>query len=367
MSRGFLLLTVAPVAIAMLGCAGAPGSARAQDGEQESPPEQVCAVDLRHAGAMKDIVSNVLLQNEKRPEAEVRAFLKDAEKRYATGEDLMRAAALHFSIDETTMAVEVESLRHINCSHGRNAGQQGGDEDGRRGVASLELSAFARDVAIHVILHELGHALVREFDLPILGNEEVMADAFATHFLTAHMPDQALDVLMARTTSLMIEARETPRDQWPVRGEHESDARRAFQIAAWAIAADPAKYSALERVVGMTEDDVRDATDYGTELHRSWRRILAPLMMPAGQRSGEGRVIVEDGSITAGSASELIPTLESVIARFDWHSQVTISFVAGDGGANWSRGRRTITVSSQYLRRFVDQGRIAASNESPAP
>ena len=86
--------------------------------------------------------------------------------------------------------------------------------------------------------------MVREFDLPILSNEEAMADAFATHYLTMHMPDRALDVLMARTTSLMIEAGELPRDQWPISGEHESDARRAFQIAAWAIAADPAKYAA---------------------------------------------------------------------------------------------------------------------------
>jgi hypothetical protein len=224
---------------------------------------------------------------------------------------------------------------------------------------------FARDVAIHVILHELGHALVREFDLPVLSNEETMADAFATHYLTMHMPDRALDVLMARTTSLMIEAGEVPRDRWPVAGEHESDARRAFQIAAWAIAADPVKYSALAGVVGMTEDDARKARDYGSEVHRSWRRMLAPLFMPAGRRSEEVRVIVAEGSITEASAAELVPLLEGVIAGFDWHSRVSISFVSGEGGAAWSRSGRTITVNSQYLRRFVDQGRIAETSETP--
>src|SRR5690606_8945846 len=106
--------------------------------------------------------------------------------------------------------------------------------------------------------------------------------------------------------------------------------------------------------------------DYGSEVHRSWRRMLAPLMMPAGQRSKEGRVIVEEGSITKGSAAELAPALESIMTSFDWHSQVTISFVAGDGGASWSRGRRTITVNSQYLRRFVDQGRIAELSTMPS-
>jgi hypothetical protein len=45
------------------------------------------------------------------------------------------------------------------------------------------------------MVHELGHALIREFDLPILGNEETMADAFATHYLTTHLPDRAVDAI----------------------------------------------------------------------------------------------------------------------------------------------------------------------------
>lgn len=242
------VLTVASV---LIGSAAASGRADAQEGGKAAPVEQACTVDLGRAGMMKDVVSNVLLLGAKRPEAEVREFLKDAEKRYATGQDLMGAAAKHFGIDEATMAAEVERFRHINCSHGPKVVSAEKEEGGGERAAAVELSAFARDVAMHVVLHELGHALVREFDLPILSNEEAMADAFATHYLTAYMPDRALDVLMARATSLMIEAREVPRDQWPVSGEHESDARRAFQIAALAIAADPAKYAPLATVVGM--------------------------------------------------------------------------------------------------------------------
>jgi hypothetical protein len=363
MNRARVLLNVVSAASVLMGYASASGRAHAQDDTGAVPSEQGCAVDLRLPGMMKDIVSNVLLQSAKRPEAEVREFLKDAEKKYATGPELLSAAARRFGMDETTMAAEVERFRHINCSHGPNGGEQPGAQGGG---AALELSAFARDVAVHVVLHEIGHALVREFDLPILSNEEAMADAFATHYLTMHMPDRALEVLTARTTSLMIEAREVPRDQWPVRGEHENDARRAFQIAALAIAADPVKYAALASVVGMTGDDVRKAKDYGSEVHRSWRRMLTPLLMPAGQRTSEARVVVEDGSISKGCAAELTPVLEAVLTSFDWHSQVSIRFVAGDGGAAWNRGRRTITVNSQYLRRFVDQGKIAEASRAPS-
>jgi hypothetical protein len=216
-------------------------------------------------------------------------------------------------------------------------------------------------VILHVVLHELGHALVREFDLPVLGNEETMADAFATHFLTTHLPDRAADVLRARTASLTIEAREVPRDQWTVRGEHDNDARRAFQIAALAVAADAAKYDSVAKGVGMTEDDIRKAKDYGAEIHRSWRRILAPLWMPHGERSRETRIVCDaaNGSFAQLGSSGLLAELESIVTRFDWHSQVTIRFAEGGGSTGWSRSQRTVTVFGDYVRRFVEQGKVA--------
>jgi hypothetical protein len=280
----------------------------------------------------------------KRAEADVSAFLTNAETKYASGQDLLRAAAAHFAIDEARLTAEVERFRHCNCHHD-----------------AVEVSAFARDVTLHVVLHELGHALIREFDLPVLGNEETMADAFATHFLTTHLPDRAADVLRARTTSLMIEAREVPREQWTVRGEHDNDARRAFQIAALAVAADAARYEAVAKVVGMSEPEIQRAKDYGAEIHRSWRRMLAPLWMPQGVRSNEARVVcdLENASVGKAGLAGLVAELEPIVTRFDWHSQVTVRFAAGDGGAAWSRSKRTVTVHSDYIRRFVEQGKRA--------
>ncbi len=329
--------------------------------------EPACSVDLTTPGMMKDIVSNAVMRGLKRPEADVRAFLKNAETRYATGQDLLRAAAIHFEVDEAQMALEVERFRHCNCEHDSIAGgrrmapedSRPEDRNGREGV--VEFSAFARDVTLHVVLHELGHALIREFDLPVLGNEETMADAFATHYLTTHLPDRAVDVLRARTSSLMIEARENPREEWDVRGEHDNDARRAFQIAALAVAADPAKYDSVAQGVGMSEQDIQKARDYGAEIHRSWRRVLARLWMPDDVRSTETRVVCdpENKSFVQLGSVGLVAELESILTRFDWHSQITIHFAAGDGEAGWSRAKRTVTVHSEYLRRFFDQGKAA--------
>jgi hypothetical protein len=205
----------------------------------------------------------------------------------------------------------------------------------------------------------MGHALVREFDIPILGNEETVADAFATYYLTTYMPDRALDAITARVTSLMIEAPDTPADDFS--GEHNHDGRRAYQIAALAIAADAETYAPVAAIVGMSEGDIENAADYGAEIHRGWRRVLGPLWMPEGVESNEARVhFVDDNPFMARLCGDgLAAELEDALRRFDWHSQVTVRFEDDDGGAGWSRGSRTVTVNSEYVARFVRQGERA--------
>lgn len=112
----------------------------------------------------------------------------------------------------------------------------------------------------------------------------------------------------------------------------------------------------------MTDEDIEDSTDYGTEIHRSWRRILQPLWMPAGVASREARVVSPSGGRLAEElrASGVIAELETALRRFDWHSQVEIRWVAGEGGAAWSRSKRAITVHSGYVRRFIAQGEALA-------
>jgi len=306
---------------------------------------------------MKDIVSNALMRGLDLPESEVSRFLVKAESNYATGQELLRAAASHFKLDEAILSAEVLKFEHCNCSHGLLP-----DERARLPFGdAVEVSQFAKDVTLHVVLHELAHALVREFDLPVLGNEETMADAFATHYLTTYLPDRARSVLQARVQSLMIEAREVPRDEWKVSGEHDSDARRAFQITALALAADAQAYAALAESLGMSADDIRRSRDYGSEIHRSWRRILQPLWMPAGVPSGEAELTYDEGSDLFGQllGDGFREELRTAIRRFDWHSQVKIAFEEGEGEASWSRHKRTITVRGDYVRRFVEQGRSA--------
>jgi len=322
-----------------------------------SPDHPECTVDLALAGNMGDILRNAMRMGLGIPEPDLRAFLEDADDKYEDGPEVLAVTAAHFKISEEILVAAVQKYKHCNCTHGTADGAAAAPgADGHQPDDGAEVSAFAKDVILHVVLHELGHALIREFDIPVLGNEETVADAFATYYLTTYVPDRAVAVLTARATSLMIEAGETPEVDW--RGEHDDDARRAYQIAALAVAADAEKYRAVAAVVGMSEREIEKARDYGGEIRRSWRRVLAPLWMPDGAASGEARVVYDsrNGFINRLCADGLAGEIASAVKRFDWHSQVTVRFVDGDGGAAWSRSSRTINVHSGYARRFIEQG-----------
>lgn len=363
------LVVVAPAAAIAQSRTPTPSSAptpalpapRSPDAPPVPAPMQ-CTVDLALTGTMCDIVSNVLTRNLRIPAARVRPFLREAKTKYATGPEVIPAAARHFEIDEAKLTQLVETWRHVNCKHAAVPGYVAPDAaiDAASGpaLAPVPVSAFAGNVTLHVVLHELGHAVIREFDILVLGNEETMADAFATHFLIEHLPERAYDAIKDRVTSLRIEADEVPRDQWTVRGEHDNDARRAFQIVALAVAADAEKYAGLAESMGMSDREIASARDYGADIHRAWRRTLAPILMPPGRRSREARLRADEATsafVDAGSPS-LQSAIESAITRIDWHSQVTVDFVSGEGGAAWNRNKRTITVNGEYLRRFIAQG-----------
>ena len=333
--------------------------AQKQTGTEKS--KVVCTMDLSKPGTMSDIVSNALMRKFNKDSVKVRKYLDDAwdNKTFKTGKELAIAAAKTFEIDEAEMFAAIEEYRHCNCTHP-------GGEEYTGEPNSKELTPFAENVLFHVVLHELAHGLVREFDLPILGNEETLADAFATHYLVTKVPDRALEVLTARVTSWMIEANENPREQWTVKGEHNSDARRAYQVVALALAHDSEKYASLAEIVNMNESDIRKATDYGTEIHRTWRRILKPLLMPEGQLTHEARLMIDKESLFGQALKEgdLAGDLEKIVKSFDWHSSVKVAFVAGKGGAGWNRSKRTISVRDGYILRFNAQAAIAKNRKT---
>lgn len=215
--------------------------------------------------------------------------------------------------------------------------------------ADETLPEHAGDTLLHVIAHEIGHALIREFDLPILGPEEAIADDFATVLIVTAVPGQAERIIANYAIFKAHDASEAP-----LFSEYTDDVKRGARAVCLAYGYRPDNYGSLADRFGLNGDLAANCRDSAPEVFRSWRRIMAPLMMPQDVPITEVGIRFDDSAIAQQlSQSEVMHTAEQLLARFDWHSRITLSIVSCDGSAGWSRNGRTITVCDDYIARFA--------------
>jgi hypothetical protein len=224
--------------------------------------------------------------------------------------------------------------------------------DGARAV-----SGFSVNVMVHVIAHEVAHALIREFDIPVLANEEAMADSFATLWIARTKGTQAPDIIMDRVRSWFYEDSEVLRQDYDFEGEHLLDIRRAFQAACLFYGADPAENLEHVKWLGLADSDLADCSDTATDQWRGWLAVIEPHLLTEAEASKNVQVVY--GEIDPAIQMDLQRSVDVILAdmrRFDWPNQITLHIDTCDRGAMWSRSDRTITFCMSYLHRFYRQG-----------
>lgn len=215
---------------------------------------------------------------------------------------------------------------------------------------------FAINVVAHVLYHEAGHALIREFDLPVLANEEVMADSFATVWITQQQTDRAAQIVSDRVRSWLYEDSEVNPANYDFKGEHELDIRRAYQVACLFYGADPAKWTLDIAWLGFSESDLSDCSDTAPDQIEGWSAVLASHMRPDGDPSEKVEVIYGEGPLAeAMQATGILEIVATDLRRFDWPEPITLHFDHCDRGASWSRSERRILLCDDYVSRFIKQ------------
>jgi len=218
------------------------------------------------------------------------------------------------------------------------------------GAQSLpELSKPTKDAMLHVLAHEIGHAFLREFDLPIMGPEEDIADDFATVYIHLTWPDRAADIIGARARQNMLDGGEAI-----MFSEYRSDDQRAGRSVCVLYGQDPERYSDFAAEFGLEGEEADACRDFGPEVGRSWRRLIAQYTMPEGARVTEVGINGADTPY-AQAARSMTDDAYTLLAGIDWHSRVTLVFDDCNGSAGWARGARRITICDAYLERFEAQ------------
>ena len=204
--------------------------------------------------------------------------------------ELLKAAKLQLVFSELSKALVLP--RNITISV--QGGQQGPDYNPRTRTiilnhpfSALVLNVFQKEypkitprhlgelfaeLEYFVLFHEVGHALVDQWNLPVLGREEDAVDAFSTIFMTEFV--KRGDFALAGADFFYYLAGTHKLSEVDFADEHSFDKQRAYSIACWVYGSNPSKYAYLRSVL-PAERRVRCPGEYA-QLKKAWLGLLKP-------------------------------------------------------------------------------------------
>ena len=130
---------------------------------------------------------------------------------------------------------------------------------------------------IHTFYHELGHAFIHIFNLPITGKEEDAVDQLSTFILTDGTDEgekAALDG--ARAFYLEAKQQNTDIDDLPYWDEHSLDLQRFYNIICIVFGQNEKKYSYLVKKGILPEDRAEQCAGEYEQVEKAWTTLLAP-------------------------------------------------------------------------------------------
>src|SRR5690606_21133284 len=144
------------------------------------------------------------------------------------------------------------------------------------GESSTEAYNQMFDAVRFVFLHEVGHALIDLFALPITGNEEDAADRCAAYINIECLGKDGVDAVLAAAKAFDIESKRSGSNHFDLADEHLLQEQRFYNSLCMLSGSDTARYQYLvthtilppERAVRCQAEDTRSKN--------SWTALLEP-------------------------------------------------------------------------------------------
>ena len=231
---------------------------------------------------------------------------------------------------------------------------------------------FALVNVMHVLSHELGHALIHEFDIPMLGREEDAADNFATLLFLAEDSAIGRNALAAVAMGWLDMHREDEQAIEPsiFADEHGLHIQRFFQIVCLLYGSDSEREVARADEARLPEERRPACEAEYEQIRRGWTRVLQPHLR-RGDAPGGGNVAVswEEGPAAAtptvamlrySRAVEIIAAVAGRRLRLPRDLTITLK-TCNDENAWWDADEATVTFCYEMVEHY---GRLAAKRSS---
>lgn len=132
------------------------------------------------------------------------------------------------------------------------------------------------DAIRFVFLHEVGHALIYNYKLPIMGNEEDAADRCSSYINIEELGDAGVKAVLAAADGFRIESRGETRSKRQLADEHLLQEQRYYNSLCMIYGSDPDKYDYFVSDGYLPEERAQRCPQEYSRAVDSWVNLLSP-------------------------------------------------------------------------------------------
>lgn len=132
------------------------------------------------------------------------------------------------------------------------------------------------DAIRFAFLHELGHALIDAYKLPVMGNEEDAADRCSSYICLTQLGDEGVRAVLAAADAFAIEAKDSTPSNRNLADEHLLQEQRFYNTLCMIYGSDTVKYDKIVKENYLPrERAVRCPSEFERSV-QSWSNVFDP-------------------------------------------------------------------------------------------
>jgi hypothetical protein len=244
--------------------------------------------------------------------------------------------------------------------------------DQQQRVARVE---FVVGNTLVLLLHEIGHVLISQFQLPVLGREEDAADTYAALTMLRIGTSFTVQSLADAAKGWFFDARRDQEigDKPLYYDEHNVSAQRAYQIVCLMVGSDPEKFKSLADQAKMPEERQNTCKRDYKKASEAWNAVLAPHRREPGQPETKISVVYGDGKGNYDRLASLFQSIrfletvaENAQETYLWPYPWTLAMEScGRPGADYDTDTRTVTMCYEQAFDFAELYRAYVPAKPP--
>jgi len=147
-----------------------------------------------------------------------------------------------------------------------------------RSVGDSDQKAYDKmfDAVRFAFLHEIGHALIYSYKLPVTGSEEDAADRCSSFINIEELGDEGVRAVLAAADAFHIESKQKSSAERNLSDEHLLQEQRFYNSLCMIYGSDAAKFAYLERDGYLPKERAERCPAEYEKTVESWVRLLAP-------------------------------------------------------------------------------------------